>query len=348
MAILSPFVSEILGQVVTADAAPDLTDNVDPTYEAPELPPDRAARRLAGILRLAPEFEALSGALANPDDRELLIRVLVFRVLGRSKVRHELTRERVLELVETANTARVATATGDLGMPDWPADDYDLSRLGVPLELSVHLTGIVGTFLLEQYRYAGPPDVGAEPGDRVIDGGGCWGDTALYFANLVGPEGQVLTFEPDAENLRLLQHNRSRNPVAGARIEVREAALWDRSGERLSIESAGPGTRVGPDGRGATVVSETVDALLERGDLDRVDFIKLDIEGTELKALQGAERTLRRFRPRLAIAAYHAPNDLVELSGFLTELGVGYRFALKHNSMDQYETVLFAHSPDSA
>jgi hypothetical protein len=94
-------------------------------------------------------------------------------------------------------------------------------------------------------------------------------------------------------------------------------------------------------GAGSTS-TDSIDALVQRGAIGRVDFIKLDIEGSELSALRGADSTLRRFRPRLAIAAYHRPDDLVTIPEYLDSLGVGYRFRLGHFTIHREETVLFA------
>jgi hypothetical protein len=53
----------------------------------------------------------------------------------------------------------------------------------------------------------------------------------------------------------------------------------------------------------------TIDTIVEVLKLPRVDFIKMDIEGAEVPAIVGASLTLRRFRPRLAIATEHKPDD---------------------------------------
>jgi Methyltransferase FkbM domain len=119
------------------------------------------------------------------------------------------------------------------------------------------------------------------------------------------------------------------------------AALWDRSQETVMVRARGPGTAITSEGEGR-VPTESVDALLRRGAVDRVDFIKLDIEGAELNCLKGAEMALRTFRPRLAIAAYHKPNDLAVIPEYVLGLDLGYRLRLGHTTMHQEETILFA------
>jgi hypothetical protein len=63
-------------------------------------------------------------------------------------------------------------------------------------------------------------------------------------------------------------------------------------------------------------ITDTVDAMVTRGVLDRVDFLKMDVEGAELEVLHGAAHTLRTQRPPLALAAYHHPDDLAALPAF--------------------------------
>jgi hypothetical protein len=68
----------------------------------------------------------------------------------------------------------------------------------------------------------------------------------------------------------------------------------------------------------------TVDALVRQFGLDRVDLIKMDIEGAEVRALRGATETIRRFRPRLAIATYHTPSDLAGVPAAVREIRSDY------------------------
>jgi FkbM family methyltransferase len=331
-------------EVMRADAGEDLADNVD-TLRFPEGPekqlPSQAAQRLGEWLNLSPRLQLIYDLLGEPEDRELLVRVLAYRVLGHKKVALPLTAERLRDLVARANTARTEARTAPLGILGWFADDYDLTEIGYPVRLRAFVGALVYTFELEQYRCPGALSVGVEPGDLVIDGGGYCGDSALYFSHRAGRKGRVVSFEFEPGNLQLLRHNLALNPELSSRIVVSESALWERGGERLSFRAQGPGTILETGGEGATT-SESIDGLVARGIVARVDFIKLDIEGAELSALRGAEATLRRFRPRLAIAAYHRPDDLATIPEYINGLDLGYRFRLRHLTMHQEETVLFA------
>ena len=179
----------------------------------------------------------------------------------------------------------------------------------------------------------------------MIDGGGWVGDTALYLAHLVGESGHVFTFEFSPENLDILQRNRTLNPSLAKRITVVDEALWDRSGETLRFRPEGPSTTLGRSAAEAldlsTVTTVALDDFVSARGLARVDFIKLDVEGAELRALRGAERTLARFRPTLAISAYHREEDLATIPQYLQSLNLRYRFFLDHFTIHQEETVLF-------
>jgi hypothetical protein len=69
----------------------------------------------------------------------------------------------------------------------------------------------------------------------------------------------------------------------------------------------------------------TIDHLVEELNLPRVDFIKMDIEGAELKALEGAQRTLAKWWPRLSIAAYHAPDHPGRIPVLIRKALASYR-----------------------
>ena len=75
---------------------------------------------------------------------------------------------------------------------------------------------------------------------------------------------------------------------------------------------------------------------------EEVSLIKLDVEGAELKALQGAARTIRTFRPRLAISVYHKPEDIIEILEYILSLHDDYRLYIRHYQMSSCETIVYA------
>jgi hypothetical protein len=110
---------------------------------------------------------------------------------------------------------------------------------------------------------------------------------------------------------------------------------------RLRFSNGGASARPGHDESGTEVRTITIDDFVQRFSLPRVDFIKMDIEGAESRALTGAAGTIRPCRPRLAISAYRSLDDLVELAIKISEIERSYRLYLAHHSMHNEETVLY-------
>lgn len=290
--------------------------------------------------------------LADEDSKSILVQLLTYRLLGPRKIKLPLNtasywsqRAQMHSLIKDRDTIQVS-------LPNMVLNHLSLEKIGYPIGLYYTPSGVVNTFVLKQYEYRKlTPAIKAQAGDYVIDAGGCWGDTALYFAHEVGLQGRVFTFEFSPENLAVLDRNLSMNLQLRTRIEVDPRALWHISGESISYYSQGPGTSLDTtrhDNKGHDsfrVNTVSIDDLVKEKNLPRVDFIKMDIEGAELDALRGAEQTLRAFKPRLAISLYHNKTDLTEIPEYLNTLDIGYEFYLDHFTIHQEETVLFARSP---
>ena len=202
---------------------------------------------------------------------------------------------------------------------------------------------IVDSMLREQYRL--PEIVEPQRGDLVLDIGAYKGETALWFADRVGPEGLVLALEPSPQTSAALRQNIDRNRSAAmAPIRVLPCAAGAHEGAARFIATADGASTLGVEGD-ATVAMTTIDAMVVEQRLSRVDFIKMDIEGGEVDALRGAEETLKRFTPRLAISVYHRPHDLPDIVTLILQACPDYRLYLSHKSPGLAETVLFARSP---
>jgi FkbM family methyltransferase len=289
--------------------------------------------------------------------RELLLRFLAYRALGPAHVRLQLEPEHYRRSVIAMN-ATMAERVGLLGvgsMPfEWQFHLYNLERAGCPLRVVGQPLPLASTYLFSQYAYRDATvDARPRPGDVAIDAGGCWGETALWLAHAVGPQGAVHTFEPAPRNRDLLARNLALNPALAPRIRTWEAPLGARRGETVWLANrmaAGATLRDELEKvhswdqteHALELRTETLDALLAAGEIARVDFLKIDVEGADLGVLEGAAQTLRTHRPRLAIACYHKPDDLAVIPAFVASLGVAYRWYLQCSTMTEIDTVAFA------
>src|SRR4029434_9398676 len=117
------------------------------------------------------------------------------------------------------------------------------------------------------------------------------------------------------------------------KVKLIRKGVWDTSG-RISLHLSRVGdshSMVIPhnDNGDETVEVTTLDALVESLKLAQIDFVKMDIEGAEQRALRGGRQLLRRCHPRLAISSYHLKGDPAAITGIVWEAFSGYRVASK-------------------
>jgi FkbM family methyltransferase len=150
-------------------------------------------------------------------------------------------------------------------------------------------------------------------GDVVLDGGSHLG-TFTRFA-LDRNARLIVAFEPDPVSGAGFKKT-FRQEIERGRVILIEEALWNQPG-RLTFsngESSVNGTVTQSVGRAENprsidIPATTIDETIQRLKLDRVDYIKLNIEGSERQALEGARHTLVRFKPRILVALDHHPDD---------------------------------------
>ena len=184
-----------------------------------------------------------------------------------------------------------------------------------------------------------PPEVLAALAARgegcvFIDGGAYDGDTITQAAAAL-PLGRACAFEPDLANFtRLAAH------VAGLGVPVTAFPCGlSAASEWLAFDAdQGEGSAINPDGPTRIQCVRLDDCLIN----ERVDYIKLDVEGHELAALAGMAGTIARHRPVLSIAAYNRWDDLWRIPAFLSELGDGYRLLYRTHEHNTFESVFYA------
>jgi FkbM family methyltransferase len=291
--------------------------------------------------------EFLYGLLGDESSRKLLVKLIAYKILGHRKVK--LPRNTPKYWRDIAAMAELRTSAPPLHIKfmDLTLYVHDLRPLSYNLTCHATSPGLACAVVQKQYEYhQGNVHCKADSGDVVVDAGGCWGETTMYFAHEAGPSGAVVAFEFIPSNLAVMRRNQDLNPHLSARVHVVENPIWSSSGLKLYYVDWGPGSRVTGDinkyhSWEGIVETTTIDETLVRLGLPRVDFIKMDIEGAELDALRGAESSIRRYRPKLAISLYHSPEDFETIPRYLAGLELGYSFYLDHHTIYQNETVLF-------
>ena len=133
-------------------------------------------------------------------------------------------------------------------------------------------------------------------GMTVFDVGANVGFVTLLLSRLVGELGRVYAFEPDQDNFAALQRNLDHNRISHC-VPVNMAA-----GDRSELVGFAPGINGFVDATAAqTVPMTTLDQFVEENGINRVDFVKIDVEGFELCVLKGMTRVVRRFKPVLLV-----------------------------------------------
>lgn len=205
---------------------------------------------------------------------------------------------------------RTAGVKPDLGLAKWVPNPYQyptssfrtLRREG--LVLNVDVSDYIGHYLY--FGFADPSAAAlfslVKTDAHIIDVGANIGWTAMKMARLaVG--GWVMAFEPDPLNFSRCSENLARNTLPN--LKVFPVALGNSEG-RVPMEIRTPsnrgGNRIAPNGDGISAVELTrLDEIIGRFPDDRIDLIKIDVEGYELHVLKGAMNTLRRLHPVLFV-----------------------------------------------
>ncbi len=168
---------------------------------------------------------------------------------------------------------------------------------------------------------------GFGPGAIVLDAGanvGVFTRTALRAG-----AAKVVAIEPAPENLECLRRNFARE-VAEGRVVIYPKGVWDKDDVlkmKVDPKNSAGDTFVRDIGDAQFVEAQltTIDKLVGELGLPRVDFIKMDIEGAERRAIAGAKNTIARFHPRMALCIYHVAGDERAVPDLVRAVYAGYK-----------------------
>ena len=174
-------------------------------------------------------------------------------------------------------------------------------------------------------------------GAITFDAGVFDGGTATVFSEMGY---KVYGFEMDRKNFELVK------PLAEEKnfvVENLSLGSYKHTMRYNAVGNSGSSWKV--DGSDITQVT-TIDAYVREHNLPSVDFIKLDTEGAELEILKGAKVSIARYKPILAISAYHKVDDFWTLMNFIKSIRPDYEFAMRHGAETPEEEPLNFPSKD--
>lgn len=283
----------------------------------------------------------------NTQGKALLLDLMAYRQLGFKKVKLARNTIKYWQDVELAKSLADQNDTIDPKFMHFMLQKHNLAKIGFDIKLYFMSMGVAIDYITEQYCYQlnGNRIIEVEKDDVVLDIGACWGDTAFYFANKVGDNGKVYSFEFIPGNIKLFNKNLDLNPHLKNNIVIVEHPVSNKSNDKIYYKDFGPGSEVVShpfEGQTGSAVTLSIDDFVKENNIQRVDFIKMDIEGAEPYALQGALETIKKFRPKLAIAIYHSMDDFVNIPNWIIDLNLGYEIYIDHFTIHEEETVCFA------
>ena len=303
--------------------------------------PPKSARSRTGLDRLSIGVVVVALALAAFKFVPI-VRFPVLFALGQSPVcpydlalkSGDMIRTHTARMNEIVAVSRLVESDGQ-GYELWDADQ---GQYWIP---SGELQTLASILAEEDHQIYGSGEWGVQPGDVVLD---CGAHIGAYSRRALDAGAKlVVAVEPSPTNRIALERNLAQEIEAG-RVIVCDKGVWNEPGTLpflISAQSSAASSLISKNeadehsghshGEGhseGTVIDVpliTIDALVAELGLEKVDVIKMDIEGAEQNALRGARSTLQRHRPRLAIASYHVVGDQFRIPEIVLAAHTGYQ-----------------------
>ncbi len=176
-------------------------------------------------------------------------------------------------------------------------------------------------------KYANFPGQPIMKGDIVLDCGANVGVETLFALRLGAAK--VVAIEPSPINIKVLEKNFAKEIEQG-RVIVYPKGVWDKDDIlelHLNDDTTAMDSFLIKREHSSRVIKApltTIDKLVAELKLERVDFIKMDTEGAEKKALAGGRETISKFKPRMEISVDHLPEDPEQVPAIVRQLNAGY------------------------
>lgn len=214
----------------------------------------------------------------------------------------------------------------------------DVSKIHLDEYINQRVTGNVRKLHSNNLPYFDDDIVEISANETLVDCGAFDGDSILDFLSYLKGKSiptynKIIAFEADKLNVERMRENlRGLN-----NIEILAKGVSDHSGTLYFSEEGSVFSRISDNGIRIEVT--TIDEVCNS---ENVTFIKMDIEGSELDALKGAEKTIKRCRPKLAICVYHKAEDLITIPQYIQSLHPDYKLFFRNYFAYGVDSMLYA------
>ncbi|MDL2285140.1 FkbM family methyltransferase [Desulfovibrio sp. OttesenSCG-928-F07] len=282
--------------------------------------------------------------LLEPTDTFALVFIQLYRVLGQYNLKEfYLHRSKPFKYFSAVHDPDFYNNNSEILEQIYAALATDEDRAIYAGRIKAMLTGDPGYIPLSTFSEYMHPLVQPEEDDIMLDGGvSDMVEVQKSFSNFIGPRGRIFGFEPipymfEIAKNKLSEHKNYTLFCKGPGAHEEKVHFADL---RDSSRMATPGSN--------TIECEitSIDAFMQQNKIRRLNCIKLDIEGSELDAINGAEETIKKFKPKLIICLYHKPEDIYTIPARIKELVPEYELHIAHSSFHFIDTILYAKVPE--
>lgn len=158
--------------------------------------------------------------------------------------------------------------------------------------------------------------------ETIVDMGAYDGDTIREFTTYTnGKFNHIYALEPDEKNFKKLE----RNTADMQGVSLYNLGAWSKKDTLTFSKKAGRNSKLSAEGIPVRVTD--IDSLID----DKITLLKMDIEGAELRALEGCEKTIKKYSPKLYVCAYHRNEDMFALPMKIWEYSESYKIYFRHS-----------------